>query len=302
MATKPKKAVNYSPQTTAACEQLLVALLHAFGDLADGVRLIGGLVPRYLAPEAPPEVPAHVGSNDVDVVLDMTVVGGQGAPADVVARLDAAGFSRYQNGQGGESLWQWERDIDGCWMRVDFLVSTNRPGGFAVLPVGDGNLYAAALPFAAMASEWCVERLLSVELPDGGGPMHATVRHADGAAFIALKALALAGRNEPKDVADIVHVMRYFPGDGVALADTFAERLRAGSYNEALNTAIDQLELHFCGNERTEGHLKGGPRRFGTFHDFADEEERLIEQRNVSEMVTRFVNQVRRLAAPGPAA
>lgn len=299
MTTKPKKAVHYSPETTAACEQLLVTLLHTFGDLADGVRLIGGLVPRDLAPEAPPEIPAHVGSNDVDVVLDMAVAGAQSVPANVVARLEAAGFSRYQNGRGGERLWQWERDIDGCWMRVDFLVNTDRPGGFAVLPVGDGSLHAAALPFAAMASEWCVEKLLSIELPDGGGPANATVRHADGAAFVALKALALAGRDEPKDVADIVHVMRYFPGKDVALADTFAERLRGGSYNEALSMAVGQLELHFCDDERTEGHLKDGPRRFGTFHDFADDDERVFEQRNVSEMVARFVARVRRLAAPG---
>ena len=298
MTTKPKKAVNYSPETTAACEQLLVMLLHAFGDLADGVRLIGGLVPRYLAPEAPPEVPAHVGSNDVDVVLDMAVVGAQGVPTDVVARLDAAGFSRYQNGKGGESLWQWELDIDGCWMRVDFLVNIDQPGAFAVLPVGDGSLYAAALPFAGMASSWCVERILSVELPDGGGTANATVRHADGAAFIALKALALAGRDEPKDVADIMHVMRHFPGGSVALADTFAERLRGGSYNAALSIAIAQLELHFCDDAHTEGYLKDGPRRFGSFHDFADDDERLLEQRNVSQMVAQFVDRVRRLAAP----
>jgi hypothetical protein len=194
MATKPRRAVQYSLETTQACEKLLVTLLRAFGDFGEGLRLIGGLVPRYLAPEAPPEVPPHVGSNDVDVVLDLAVLGADGVPADLIARLEAAEFARFQNGAGGESRWQWERDIDGCWMRVDFLVDTDQQQGFAVIPIGDSGLCASAIPFAGMATTWFVERAITAELPDGSGAATVTIRHADGAAFIALKALTLGRR------------------------------------------------------------------------------------------------------------
>jgi len=63
MSDKPRKAAGYSRDTTQACETLLVILLGAFGELAASLRLIGGLVPLYLAPEAPPDVPAPVGTN-----------------------------------------------------------------------------------------------------------------------------------------------------------------------------------------------------------------------------------------------
>ncbi|GAA0740911.1 hypothetical protein LRH25_16775 [Ideonella azotifigens] len=292
MSDKPKKAAGYSPDMTLACETLLVLLLRAFGELGSGLRLIGGLVPRYLAPESPPDVPAHVGSNDVDVVLDVAVLAGLQTPGDLRARLENAGFAPFQNGKGGESRWQWEREIDGNWMRVDLLVNTTDFQDFKQVPIADGSLFAGGMPFAAMATDWCRERSLTVALPDGGETATEVVRHADAGAFIALKALAL-GRQEPKDVADIVHVLRYLPGSWSALSALFVERLRPrGPYQQALRTALDALDLHFCDDAQTEGFLKDGPSRFSEFHDILDEDERLLEQRNVSALVTAFLGSV----------
>ena len=39
-----------TPELTAACERVLVILLRGFGTLKEELRLIGGLVPQYLAP------------------------------------------------------------------------------------------------------------------------------------------------------------------------------------------------------------------------------------------------------------
>lgn len=63
MTEKHKSAEAYSKEKTLACETALVLLLQAFGTLKPTVRLIGGLVPRYLAPEAPPDVPARCAVN-----------------------------------------------------------------------------------------------------------------------------------------------------------------------------------------------------------------------------------------------
>ena len=58
MSTKFKSAEGYDANLTHNCETVLVVLLQAFGSLKDTLRLVGGLVPRYLTPERPPEVPA----------------------------------------------------------------------------------------------------------------------------------------------------------------------------------------------------------------------------------------------------
>ncbi len=71
---KPKTAGGYYPDVTEACERALLTLLSAFGGLKTTLRLVGGLVPRYLTPEAPPDVPVHAGTSDVDVVLNLQVI------------------------------------------------------------------------------------------------------------------------------------------------------------------------------------------------------------------------------------
>ncbi len=36
--------------------------------------LVGGLTPRYLVAARPPEVPAHAGTLDVDIVIDLQIL------------------------------------------------------------------------------------------------------------------------------------------------------------------------------------------------------------------------------------
>ncbi len=51
---KPATAAGYSADVTEACERTLLTLIGAFGSLGETLRLVGGLVPRYLTPAAPP--------------------------------------------------------------------------------------------------------------------------------------------------------------------------------------------------------------------------------------------------------
>lgn len=46
--SKPQDVSGYSQEVTQACEQALVTVLGCMGNLKDTVRLVGGLVPRYL--------------------------------------------------------------------------------------------------------------------------------------------------------------------------------------------------------------------------------------------------------------
>ena len=56
------------------CERVLVTLLRGLGPWKDSVFLIGGLAPRYLVRDRPPVVPAHAGTLDVDIVVDLQIL------------------------------------------------------------------------------------------------------------------------------------------------------------------------------------------------------------------------------------
>src|SRR5471032_1239414 len=114
MATseKPKTAAGYETAQTLACEQVLVTLLGAFCTLKDTVRLVGGLVPRYLTPASPPDVPAHAGTTDVDIVFNLQVIAEGEGYATLSDQLKQRGFVRYlKPGATAPSSWQWEYKI-----------------------------------------------------------------------------------------------------------------------------------------------------------------------------------------------
>lgn len=71
---KPATFDGYSDQYTLACERVLLTLLRGLGPWKDSVYLVGGLTPRYLVPARPPVVPAHAGTLDVDIVMDLQIL------------------------------------------------------------------------------------------------------------------------------------------------------------------------------------------------------------------------------------
>lgn len=90
---KPATLDGYTDEHTLDCERVLVTLLRGLGPWKDSVFLIGGLTPRYLVKARPPDVPAHAGTQDVDIVIDLQILAdtvshprGQSAQARVRAR------------------------------------------------------------------------------------------------------------------------------------------------------------------------------------------------------------------------
>lgn len=97
---KPRTAAGYSTDITLACERTLLTLLSAFGNLKDTLRLVGGLVPRYLTPETPPDIPMHTGTSDVDIVINLEVLAIGDEYACLADQLKARGlavWSRMEN-------------------------------------------------------------------------------------------------------------------------------------------------------------------------------------------------------------
>jgi hypothetical protein len=295
MAEKHNKAALYSEETTLACEIALGLLHEAFGGFKDSLRLIGGLVPRYLAPAEP----AHVGTTDVDIVLDVQVLLAGEDYSSLRDQMKKAGFQRLVR-DGKASSWQWQLVVNGVAVIVEFLVNSDNPEEKGLVPLDGEEISACRIPYAGMAKDWFVARKLRFERPNGTGISVETVRHADAPAFVALKALAMKYRHEAKDVADLVHVLRHCDGAPTSIAEQYAARLAAGEYAEPLHLALETLEEKFCSDEHTEGFRKDGPGRYVEFYEINDDEERALELRHVSGLVTEFVRLVReRIVATG---
>lgn len=295
MNIKHKTAIEYNVDHTKDCETVLVVLLQAFGTLKDTLRLVGGLVPRYLTPEQPPEVPAHVGTTDVDVVLNVSVLAVKGTYDKLKRQLRDSGFKHYQRDAAGPvSTWQWQYELNGNVIVVEFLQHTDDPGQSARLAAIDGeDVSACQILHAGIAHEWYEEQTIIIDLPNGDGTVKETIRYADAVAFIVLKAIAFQQRHERKDVADLVHVMRYCRSID-HLAELYADRLIEGRQSIALERGLRALVEKFCDDKDVEGYRKDGPAKFVNFHGMndPDDEGRAQEMRNVSGMITYFVGQV----------
>lgn len=298
MNIKHPLATLYDEKHTEACEVALVALLRAFGTLNRDLRLVGGLVPRYLTPANPPDVPIHTGTTDVDVVLNISVLAARGTYDKLMRQLKDNGFERYKVKEDGPaSSWQWVYNADDIPIVVEFLQHTDDPLQSARLASIDGeDISACQILHAGIAHDCYKEKEIIVELPDNGGLVKETVRYADAVAFVVLKAISFNQRHEPKDAADLIHVMRYYKSID-DLASEFAEHMRSGPHTAGIEHALQALKDNFCDEPGIEGFKKDGPSLFANFHGLreVDPELRIQEQRDVSGLVTHFLDLVKRL-------
>lgn len=283
---KPKTAEGYDPDVTAACERALVTLLSAFGTLKSTVRLIGGLVPRYLTPERPPEVPAHAGTSDLDVVLNIEVLADGEGYASLASQLKARGFSRHTNVDGVATAWRWKRQVDEhLYVVVDFLRDKKDGDPAKAVAIDGERVSAMPISYAGIVHDWYLEREIGAELLDGAGFSNEKIRFADVPAFIILKALAFDDRGENKDAADLIHVLRY-AGTPEEVAELFVERHASGLHSEAFAAGIRALRVRFCTDHMAPGYKKTGPVAYATFWGIEDQDEKVLKQRDASGLVT----------------
>ena len=71
---KPATLDGHSDRYTQDRECVRVTLLRGLGPWKESVYLVGGLAPRYLVKARPPSVPAHAGTMDIDIVIDLQIL------------------------------------------------------------------------------------------------------------------------------------------------------------------------------------------------------------------------------------
>jgi len=300
---KPVTLDGYSDEHTVDCERVLVTLLRGLGPWKESVFLVGGLTPRYLVAGRPPEVSAHAGTLDVDIVIDLQILADTAGYRTLEENLRAMGFKRSQNERGQRLSWRWQTSTEsGAVMVVELLADAPEIAGGRVEPLPTkGNISALNIPHASIVFDLHKVTEVRAELLGGAGIAIEEVKHADLVSFTCLKAFAFDQRFERKDAHDLVYCIEHAEEslDGAALI--FREAL-AGRHGEVIRQCLSILRKRFAGDGDVEGYRKDGPVAVARFEqddgDDADQRDaRLLRQREVNSVIEQLLGRVTSEAA-----
>ena len=217
----PRLQRDYYPQLVEASLSVLVELMTVLKGYKEALVLIGGWVPYFILQQyQEPEVEfQHVGSVDIDLVIDPEVVSDE-EYATITRMLLERGYE-----PSPEILYQFGRTIAGAkdgreyTVGVDFLTPRPAKGGGRTHRhrLVQPDLKARTLEGAEIALTHNFWLQLSGRLP-GDGLTEVGVKTADLVACVALKGLALGGRYSEKDAYDIFSLCAYHQGGPKAVA------------------------------------------------------------------------------------
>ena len=274
MTPEPRQRDDYSDRQTEAARRVLVDLGQVLASFADCLVVVGGWVPDLLLPEAEE---LHVGSIDVDLALDAAKLG-DGRYAELLQLLLAT--RRYRP---GEKAFQLVVDVDlqdggvPVAVEVEFLapkevrLAKNTPKlveGFRVLQT-EGCAVAFEAPVDFEISGRNVR----------GADNTVRLRVASLADFLVMKALAIGGRDKPKDSYDFCYCL----ANGVDTPGQLAEIWQARIPQRLLAMALGILREKFA----TVNAF--GPQQVVEFYDSPDPEERAMQARRAYELVQEFL-------------
>lgn len=292
--TKPTTAGGYDTKVTENCERVLVTLIRGLGPWRDSIYLIGGLTPRYLIAKRPPDVPAHAGTGDLDVVIQLHMLADTDAYHTLEDNFRKLGFKRATNAAGKAVSWRWEVLTGEMKVIVELLADDPGKSGGKVMELPtDGNISALNIPHSSIVFDHHETREIKAELLGDNGVATVSLHHADLVAFTCLKAFAIDQRDERKDAHDMVYCLEYFEG-GIEAAAAKFKAARAGKHKAVVEEALGLLAKHFADDDDTEGYRKSGPVAVSKFEMGEDEDadardSRARRQRDVSGIIMRFL-------------
>ncbi|MCM0608539.1 MAG: antitoxin [Ideonella sp. WA131b] len=295
---KPSTSEGYSDRYTLDCERVLVTLLRGLGPWKESVYLVGGLTPRYLVPARPPAVPAHAGTMDVDIVIDLQLLADTEAYHTLEDNLRRMGFERAENEQGVKLSWRWQtRTEHGALMVLELLADAPQIAGGRVQPLPTaGTISALNIPHSSIGFDLHQVTEIQAELLGENGLAVERIKHADIVSFTCLKAFAFDQRFERKDAHDLVYCLEHAPGGLASVATSFREAL-SGRHQDVLREALDILRRRFADDATSDGFRKDGPVAVAKFEigdrPGPDEREaRVLRQRQASDAIDRLLSEL----------
>lgn len=257
---KPATLDGYSNQSTDDCERVLVTLLRGLGPWKESIYLVGGLTPRYLVTARPPLVPAHAGTLDVDIVIDLQILADTEAYHTLEDNLKRMGFERAENEKQQKLSWRWQtRTEKGALMMLELLADAPDLVGGKVQPLPtEGTISALNIPHSSIVFDLYQVAEIQAELLDGNGFTTERIRHANLVSFTCLKSFAFDQRFEPKDAHDLIYCLEHAPEGIDVVAQAFRNE-KAGKHGDVIEKALAILRSRFTSDARTEGYQKDGP-------------------------------------------
>ena len=276
-----------------------MTLLRNIGPYRESIYIIGGLVPRYLIDRDGVEGrQPHVGTTDVDLVLDFELISGVEAYRSLEENLLAADFERGRNDRDNPQQHRWyKRVAEGIRVVVDILCDESAVEGGKIAGVpGERRLRAIRIPGATLAARDYIEVTIRAELLDGRGVAEAQVRVANIVPFIVLKALAYEDRFEEKDAYDLVYALSYYKDGPTDVARAFMNPPERWSDEPLLRRAVDILRSRFATDDQHEGYVKDGSVSYARFMtDPGQPDMDVGNRRNASGAVELFLSEIDRL-------
>lgn len=297
---KPATLDGYSDQYTVDCERVLVTLLRGLGPWKDSVYLIGGLTPRYLVPARPPVVPAHAGTMDVDIVIDLQILANTEAYRTLEDNFKKMGFERAENESGKKLSWRWQtRTERGALMVLELLADAPDIAGgkVQVLPT-EGTISALNIPHSSIVFDLHQVTEIQAELLGENGVVTENIKHANLVSFTCLKSLAFDQRYERKDAHDLIYCIEHAPEGLSAVAEAFRKEY-VGKHGGVIQAALEILRKRFAQDHKTEGYRKDGPVSVAKFelgegNEPEQRELRVLRQRQASDLIDQLLRRVGR--------
>lgn len=252
---KPSTHDGYDERQTLDCERVLVTLLRGLGPWKESIYLIGGLTPRYLVEAKPPDVPAHAGTQDVDIVIDLQILADTEAYHTLEENLKKMNFERAENESGRKLSWRWQTKTEnGVKMILELIAESLELGGGKVqaLP-SDKKISALNIPHASMVFDLHDVKEIRAELLGGNGVASEKIRHANLVSFTCLKSFAFEHRNERKDAHDLIYCLEHVSGGINAAGNQFLKEMK-GRHMETVDSALAILRKRFASDDKTEGY------------------------------------------------
>ena len=269
---------DHNDPKVAAVRAELALIFRLLGEYREHLVLVGGWVPSLLTPQASER---HTGSLDIDIALDHKAISDD-CYERIRGILEKAGYSP---SPGSRFRFVKKVVVEGqeFLVHLDLLAAEYGGRGKKHEHQHVQDLEARKARGCDLAFKSPVHLQLEMALPDGAmAPVR--LRIAGVAAFLAMKAFALAGRDKPKDAYDIVYCLKNFAGGMEAIAQDFEKLGDHGLVTEALK----HLESHF----RTPSHV--GPTRVADYLEIRLPEERVLAQRDAHERVVELLTRLRR--------
>lgn len=283
MQRKPTSQDRYSGEHLERVHSACLYVATKLGDLIDHIVIVGGLAPSLQIDQSklPSGIDAHVGTQDLDLGLDLAILEEE-RYAELSARLRDAGLTHDTNEQGNVTNQRWQIG-DRQSITVDFLIP---PGGEddqgGRLRNFQQGFAAIITPGLHLAFRDRIYVSVSGRTPFGEQATR-NVWVCGPGAYLVLKALAFRSRGTNKDAYDLHYVL-----SGTGVRET-AQRLLPLRDDLEVRNALSIIREDFTAHDGL------GPMRVAEFLTNGPNDD---IQADVVGMAVAFLSEMRRVREP----